>query len=85
MCASSAVSDYYMKQWPNPNSLPQQWPHTGPSTFPQIVQSDPELKDMLRKTIQLLDKIDKKLGDRDCKDETKAEFYRALDLEQPNG
>lgn len=78
MCASSVISDYYMQ--PNwPAGLPAMWPSQMP--FQQLVQSDPELKDLLRKTVQLLDKIDKKLGDSDCMDETKAAFYRALDLE----
>lgn len=80
MCSVSAVSDYYMRQWPHQQPINQP-PF---QTFPQMVQSDPELKEMLRKTIQLLDKIDKKLGDRDCKDEQKAEFYRALDLDPPS-
>jgi hypothetical protein len=85
MCVSSAVSDYYMHpNWPgrlNPNQspIPAQWPQT----FQQIIQSDPETKEMLRKVISLLDSIDKRLGDRDCLDDKKAEFYKALDLEPP--
>jgi hypothetical protein len=81
MCSVSAVSQYYLQPgWPGQLNPPLgQWPQT----FQQVVQADPEMKEMLRKAIQLLDKIDKKLGDADCKDEQKAEFYRALDLPPP--
>jgi len=79
MCVSSAVSDYYMRpNWPHPPAL---WPPN--QSFPQVVQSDPELKELLRKALQLLDKIDQRLGDRECMDETKSAFYRALDLDAP--
>jgi hypothetical protein len=85
MCAVSAVSDYYTRQYPdrfgyNPfhpglgggvSGMPQS------SAFPVV---DNETKEMMRKVLQLLDKIDKKLGDVECMDEEKVAFLKALDL-----
>jgi hypothetical protein len=45
---------------------------------------DAETKEMMRKVLQLLDKIDKKLGDVECMDDAKAEFLKALDLDPNN-
>lgn len=85
MCASSAISDYYMRpNWPGQLNPPLYYYQGGLGGFQQIVQSDPETKEMLRKVMQLLDSIDKRLGDRECMDEKKAEFYRALDLDPPS-
>jgi hypothetical protein len=76
MCASSAVSDYYM--------------HTYPERFPQNPYpfgnplggfggtSDYETREMMRQVLVLLDKIDKRLGDIECKDEAKAAFYKSV-------
>lgn len=69
MCAVSAVSDYYMKI---PNVLgPNTWP-------PQPKDMDDETKKMLREVIRRLDEIDKRLGDRECMDDKKQEFLKAI-------
>lgn len=73
MCASSAVSDYYM------HTYPQRQPYGLPAT--QIIQQmDPEAKELLRRAIELLDRVDKKLNDTDCMDASKAVFKGALGL-----
>lgn len=63
MCVVSAVTDYYT--------------HTNPSIWPST--PDPETVRLLRQAIEILDRIDKKLGDRDCKNEIKAEFLKKLE------
>ncbi len=68
MCAVSFVSDYYTKQWP------QQHP-----TSPAPWQSDPTVAAQLLEVLRRLDAIDKRLGDIECKDATKAAFIRALE------
>lgn len=83
MCSVSAVSDYYTSTYPGrltgppPNAIgmpawtkPQEIVHT----------FDTETKDMLRQALRLLDKIDKRLGDVECMDETKAAFLATLGL-----
>lgn len=68
MCASSVVSDYYMKQWPN----------SFPST-PNVIQvADEETKRLLREVMKKLDEIDKRLGDVECMDEKKAQWLKEL-------
>lgn len=68
MCASSMVTDYYQRQWP------QNWPQT-----PNVLTvADEETKSMLRRALALLDKVDKRLGDIECLDKEKAEFLAAL-------
>ncbi len=69
MCAVSAVSDHYMN--PKLNYFPQQ-------PIVPIQQADPEIKEALRKVVEMLDKIDQKLGERDCQDEHKAAFFKAI-------
>lgn len=78
MCVSSVISDYYQDTFPNrfpqtpiPNQLPNQ---------SSIYLQDPEVKEMLKKLIELADKIDKKLGDVECHDESKEAFRKALGL-----
>lgn len=69
MCASSVVSDYYMNQWP------QRYPRN-PNPFGPLATIDPnaDLRRDMAKVLQLLDKIDKRLGDVECMDEAKAKF-----------
>jgi hypothetical protein len=45
---------------------------------------DGETKEMMRRVLKLLDKIDKKLGDVECMDEAKAAFLKSLDLDPNN-
>lgn len=74
MCITSTVSDYYLKQWP------QQQPNY-PNVF-MHPQMDEETKKLLLKAVEILEKIDKKLGDVECHDEAKAGFLEKL--QQPN-
>lgn len=68
MCASSVVSDYYMKQWPN----------SFPATPNVLTVADPETKRLLKEVMDRLDKIDKRLGDVECMDAEKAKWLAAL-------
>jgi len=73
MCATSAVSDYYLRQWPN----------TFPNT-PSVIQvADEETKAMLRRALELLDKVDKRLNDIECMDEQKSAFLAKLGGKKP--
>lgn len=84
MCSTSAVSDYYMNQWPNRYgqlSPFQQMGLSGSSAYPVV---DSDTKEMMRKVLQLLDKIDKKLGDVECIDDAKAAFLKSLGLDPNN-
>ena len=84
MCASSVVSDYYMRTWPERHGSPSPFhtPPSGGSIFTPTI--DAETKEMMRKVLQLLDKIDKKLGDVECIDDAKAAFLKQLDLDPNN-
>lgn len=86
MCSVSAVSDYYMNKWPYQMGTPnpfQSVPGLGtPLTSPPAV--DLETKEMMRKVLQLLDRIDKRLGDIECMDTEKAAFLKSLDLDPTN-
>lgn len=82
MCSTSAVSDYYMNQWPNRYGQPSPFQQMGLSSAYPVVDSD--TKEMMRKVLQLLDKIDKKLGDVECIDDAKAAFLKSLDLDPNN-
>lgn len=76
MCASSAVSDYYRDTYPN------RFP-TNPYPFAPPLQggfADIETREMMKKVIQLLEKIDKKLGDVECSDENKEAFKKQVGL-----
>lgn len=69
MCAVSAISDYYMR------------PQDMPTTYwypPQPKDMDAETRELLRKVVELLDRVDKRLGDKECIDETKKEFYNQI-------
>lgn len=83
MCAVSAVSDYYQTQWPNRLGTPNPFGQAVgfPNTVPTV---DAETKEMMRKVLQLLDKIDKKLGDVECMDDAKVAFLKQLDLDPNN-
>lgn len=61
MCVVSMISDYYMK--PIHPNVPN--PH----------KFDNETKHLLLDIIKRLDELDKKLGDRDCMDDVKKEFF----------
>lgn len=87
MCSVSAVSQYYQDTYPNRINPYQQLqqPHPGLGGFVNPVQQivhtfDPETKEMLRQALKLLDKIDKRLGDVECMDDTKAAFLATLGL-----
>ena len=90
MCVVSAVSNYYRTR--PPNYYPPDWryynePHNRP--VPPMVTRDPEAMELLRKAVELLDKLDKKIGDTECDDPIKQDFYKALglngdDLSQPD-
>lgn len=92
MCSVSAVSDYYERQFPqrfgvNPFQINPYQSIPNPSIQPQTMMVptvDAETRDMMRKVLQLLDKIDKKLGDVECMDDSKAAFLKALDLDPNN-
>lgn len=69
MCAMSVVSDYFLQQpfrQPNPLLPLQSW--------------DDESKQLLREVLQRLDKLDKRLGDIECNEPSKAELRRQLGL-----
>lgn len=74
MCVASVVSDYYMRSiYPT---------YIGdPVTIPQPKDWDPETKEMMRKLLELLDKVDKRLGDKECIDDKKKAFYEAVGYE----
>lgn len=87
MCSVSEVSDYYTNTWPNRFNQPS--PFQQPMATTGITQTivptvDAETKEMMRKVLQLLDRIDKKLGDVECMDAAKAEFLKSLDLDPNN-
>jgi hypothetical protein len=71
MCSTSAISDYYLQQWP------ARFP-ANPSPF---TSGDPELKDLMRKALEILDRIDKRLGDVECRDALKSEFLKQVGFE----
>lgn len=81
MCATSAISDYYTRQWPDRYGYN---PFLQPATTGPLPVVDAETKEMMRKVLQLLDKIDKRLGDIECMDAEKAAFLKALDLDPTN-
>lgn len=67
MCVVSMVTDYYNDIWP------KRWPSN-----PRPWEQDEELKKQLKEVLERLDQIDKKLKDKDCKDEKKKKFIKAL-------
>lgn len=66
MCAVSMVSDYYTKIWPE--------------RFPAKADPwrDPEIAKMLKDIIERLDKVDKKLNDIECNEESKTKFLKDI-------
>ncbi len=82
MCSVSAVSDYYRDR-----TLPHGWepiparanPFVQPY-LPPVQQWDQEAKQLLREVLERLDKLDKRLGDIECHDESKAELRKQLGL-----
>jgi hypothetical protein len=89
MCSVSAVSDYYTRTYPDRFGINPFQPGTAigaplGSGLPTVPTVDAETKEMMRKVLQLLDKIDKRLGDVECMDEAKAEFLKGLDLDPNN-
>lgn len=82
MCSVSAVSDYYTRTYPDRFGIQPFQPvqPMSPITGP-IHVVDAETKEMMRKVILMLDKIDKKLGDVECMDDAKKQFLKALDID----
>jgi len=74
MCAVSMISDYYMR----PVTIDPTNIHAVPNSIPVIRTVDDETKKMLLEVIKRLDEIDKRLNDKECMDETKAEFYKEI-------
>jgi hypothetical protein len=68
MCVVSAVSDYYRPR------------HDFVPNYPPVQNWDWETKQLLREALQRLDKIDKRLGDIECHDESKAALLKELGL-----
>ena len=66
MCSVSAISDYYTTTWP------LRFPEQHIATFPEDIRKD------LLEIIKRLDSIDKRLGDVECIDESKAKFIKEL-------
>lgn len=76
MCGVSAVSDYYQNTWPqrfpqNPNPFQ---PLGGGIGDVIAAKERAELRRDMAKVLELLDKIDKRLGDVECMDDAKAAF-----------
>lgn len=67
MCVVSAISNYYQQPLSNYFPTPRTW--------------DDETKEMMRKIIELLDKVDKRLGDRECLDDQKQAFFKDINYE----
>lgn len=82
MCATSYISDYYRDR-AIPNNPWIQQPLQQPLTpyLPPINVWDQESKQLLREVLERLDKLDKRLGDIECHDESKAELRKQLGLE----
>lgn len=83
MCSVSAVSDYYTNTYPNrinPNPFQGLGTPLHGIQQPVVHTFDAETKDMLRQALKLLDRIDKRLGDVECMDDTKAAFLATLNL-----
>jgi hypothetical protein len=74
MCIVSMVVDGITNPY-GPNKIPgldewlekKTWPDTQRPFFPPPPAVDPELARMLRDVLERLDRIDKKLGLKDCK------------------
>ncbi len=79
MCSVSMISDYYRDR-----TLPQGGQPmpaaANPFSLPPIQQWDPEAKQLLREVLERLDKLDKRLGDIECHDDSKAALRKELDL-----
>ena len=79
MCSVSAVSQYYTDIYPGRALGPP--PLSGFSQMPVVHTFDAETKELMRQALRLLDRIDKKLGDVECFDDTKAAFLKTLNLD----
>lgn len=82
MCSYSMIADYYGQRI-NPG-YPYNQP-INPQPFvqpylPPVQQWDAESKQLLREVLERLDKLDKRLGDIECHDESKDELKRQLGL-----
>jgi len=81
MCSVSAISDYYGERiYPGRTLIPYDGLRLQPY-LPPIPQWDAETKRLLSEVLERLDAIDKRLGDVECHDESKAELKRQLGLE----
>jgi len=87
MCSVSMISDYYRDRtyppqypWPNPNNPNTLQPPVQPY-MPPINVWDQESKQLLREVLERLDKLDKRLGDIECHDDSKAALRKELGLD----
>lgn len=79
MCSVSVISEYYFYQQPLMQTIPYapvQRPY-----IPPVQQWDQEAKQLLREVLERLDKLDKRLGDLECHDDSKAALRKELGLE----
>ena len=71
MCVTSFVSDYYR---PRDNDKTRTWVMNQP--IPTVIQYDPEAKELLRKAVELLDKLDKRIENNRRERRVAANIYR---------
>jgi hypothetical protein len=76
MCVVSAVSDYYRT---SPFPLPKYVePLLDRPAIPPAITQDPEALELLRRAVEILDRLDKRIGDLECNDAAKAAFLETL-------
>ena len=73
MCVVSMVHDYYRdRMWPT------QVPGLPTATFPPIEQWDSEAVQLLKRAVELLEALDKRLGDKECASPEKVAWLKKL-------
>ena len=73
MCVVSFVSDHFGTD--GPFKQPFQWPPAAPATLPWTPDAFAELK----KIMEMVKRLDEKLGLPDCEDPKKAEWMKAVE------
>ncbi len=71
MCSACFVRKYYMHGWPARHQLPNPFGIDG--------KADDETRDKMRQALELLDGIDKMLGDVECGDVYRVSFIAGLE------